>query len=633
MAARAARRRVSPTSLWRRARRAAVGARRGARPQLGHGGPGGRPRRRIRPRTDAARALDGPRRGPERDRPRRGARPRRLRGAHRPRVARRSSRPTAPASSCCIRPRWQVRGLHVRHPTANASPTPGSPSASARTSPVSTSPDSRGRTRASTWRCASPATPSRWRTSATGRMPRTRRTAARSPLPFPYTLAAGERVVQTIDIAVTGTPDGRRPGSRGPHPARGGPAASAMASRPRPRPTLPRQSGGPADGGAWPATPARRASTSRPATGAQPSTAPPAGSSRSIRAPQSPGESDRAEASPPTPARGASAPPGRSGAAPARCALRARRVPPREHRRSRARAPRPPDRARHRLPAHRPGAPCLRSRRDRPAAPRAHRGGTRHRRASAECARISPSSNREHHRPPRGLAGIVFSSTPLFHSLSTAQLVESLPMQRIVATQGVRIAAGIPAHRPDLAASALQRRGDDSSADARARRPPRRLRLGSCSTRSTPGSRHRELAAWTIASAAALAVPGVATLAYFEEWGPRGVRTADGAALPVLAAVSALAAMAGAPGSRGDSPDGLVAGARSPPRRRRHRSGRQPRRSRARQVGVTLPIDGTTRTADVPPGRSSRLTLAHRPLPASTFNPFHLIQEEGRSMR
>jgi len=114
-----------------------------------------------------------------------------------------------------------------------------------------------------------------------------------------------------------------------------------------------------------------------------------------------------------------------------------------------------------------------------------------------------------------------------------------------------------------------------------------------------------ELAAWTIASAAALAVPGVATLAYFEEWGPRGVRTADGAALPVREAVAALAELAGEPGLRGDSPDGLVwaLGARTD-------AGdtvlianldRQPR-----SVEIELP-GGSTRTAEVPAGAFVRL--------------------------
>ncbi|HEY9307804.1 MAG TPA: hypothetical protein VIP82_08345, partial [Microbacterium sp.] len=208
--------------------------------------------------------------------------------------------------------------------------------------------------------------------------------------------------------------------------------------------------------------------------------------------------------------------------------------------------------------------------------------------------------NREHHRLPRGLDGIVFSSTPLFHSLSTAQLVESLPMQRIVATQGVSIAAGIPVHigpislRPhfnDVATTPPPMPEHDDLRDG----------YGSALLDAVDARQWApQLAAWTVASAAALAVPGVATLAYFEEWGPRGVRTADGTALPVLAAVSALAALAGAPGLRGDSPDGLVwaLGART--------AGSDtvlvanldvhPRR-----IEVELPND-TTRTAEVPPG-------------------------------
>lgn len=54
-----------------------------------------------------------------------------------------------------------------------------------------------------------------------------------------------------------------------------------------------------------------------------------------------------------------------------------------------------------------------------------------------------------------------------------------------------------------------------------------------------------ELAASTVASAAALAVPGVATLSYFEEWGPRGVTTAGGIPLPVLDPVTAVAELSG----------------------------------------------------------------------------------------
>lgn len=61
-----------------------------------------------------------------------------------------------------------------------------------------------------------------------------------------------------------------------------------------------------------------------------------------------------------------------------------------------------------------------------------------------------------------------------------------------------------------------------------------------------------------MASAAALAVPGVASLAYFEEWGPRGIRSSDGTDLPVAEALRALADGAGSQLLWGDSPDGLV---------------------------------------------------------------------------
>lgn len=208
--------------------------------------------------------------------------------------------------------------------------------------------------------------------------------------------------------------------------------------------------------------------------------------------------------------------------------------------------------------------------------------------------------NREHHRLPRGLDGIMLSSTPLFHSLSTAQLVESLPMQRLVATQATRIAAGLPVHigpislRPhfnDVATTPPPMPAHDDLRDGygSALLDTVDVRIGA-----------PELAAWTVASAAALTVPGVATLAYFEEWGSRGVRSADGSARPVLDAVTSLAGMAGAVGLRGDSPDGLVwaLGARTP-------GGDAVLVAnldvRPRQVEVTLP-GGETRTADVPAG-------------------------------
>jgi hypothetical protein len=166
--------------------------------------------------------------------------------------------------------------------------------------------------------------------------------------------------------------------------------------------------------------------------------------------------------------------------------------------------------------------------------------------------------NRERDRLPGDLEGIVFSATPLFHSASTAQLVEALGVQRLVALQAVEIAAGAPVHVGPV----TLRPRFNNVATTPAPMPTRAdLRDGYGAQLLDADDERQvaeELAAWTIASAAAFAVPGVASLAYFEEWGPRGLRAADGAPRPVAAAVAALAGLAGARLLHGASPDGLV---------------------------------------------------------------------------
>lgn len=171
--------------------------------------------------------------------------------------------------------------------------------------------------------------------------------------------------------------------------------------------------------------------------------------------------------------------------------------------------------------------------------------------------------NREHHRLPDGLDGIVLSSTPLFHSRGTDQLVEALAMQRRVAQEAVDIASGLPVH---IGPVTLRPRFNDVATTP----PPRPGRTDlaegyGAQLLDADDPRHDsdELAAWTIASAAAFAVPGVAALTFFEEWGPRGIRTAAGRDRPVAAALRALADVAGPDGRactllHGDSPDGLV---------------------------------------------------------------------------
>ncbi|QLD11444.1 hypothetical protein [Microbacterium oleivorans] len=166
--------------------------------------------------------------------------------------------------------------------------------------------------------------------------------------------------------------------------------------------------------------------------------------------------------------------------------------------------------------------------------------------------------NRERHRLPPGLAGIVFSITPLFHSRDTEQLVESLAMQRLVARQAVDIAGGVPVHVGPI----TLRPHVNDVATTPPPRPTASDLAGGYGTHlidaDDPRQGARELAAWTIASAAALAVPGVASLTYFERWGPRGIVTARGDALPVAAAIDAITALSGREALSGGTADGLV---------------------------------------------------------------------------
>ncbi|MEV6348023.1 hypothetical protein [Actinoplanes sp. NPDC051851] len=161
--------------------------------------------------------------------------------------------------------------------------------------------------------------------------------------------------------------------------------------------------------------------------------------------------------------------------------------------------------------------------------------------------------NREQDRIPGDLDGLVFATTPLFHDLGTAQLIESVAIQRIVAEQGVAIARGRPVHVGPIAL----RPRFNNVATAPAPAPVRDDLADGYGARFTGASDPRQaepwLGAWTIASAAALAVPGVESLAYFEEWGPRGV---DG--LPVAGALRELTALGGKPRLWGASPDGLI---------------------------------------------------------------------------
>lgn len=166
--------------------------------------------------------------------------------------------------------------------------------------------------------------------------------------------------------------------------------------------------------------------------------------------------------------------------------------------------------------------------------------------------------NRERHHLPTGLSGLTIALTPLFHAVDTEQLIESVAMQRLVAQQTVEYAADIPVH---VGPVTLRPRFNNvaTSPQPSAQRTDLLEGYGAEFTGQTDTRQSAaELAAWTIASAAALAVPGVASIAWFEEWGPRGIRSSGGIPMPAATAVEAIAALHGSELLHGNSPDGLV---------------------------------------------------------------------------
>ncbi|MFE7504725.1 hypothetical protein [Promicromonospora sp. NPDC057488] len=157
--------------------------------------------------------------------------------------------------------------------------------------------------------------------------------------------------------------------------------------------------------------------------------------------------------------------------------------------------------------------------------------------------------NRCHDLVPADVDGLTFSTTPLFHSGDTEQLVESVAMQRLVAAQAVDLAAGRrPVH---VGPVTLRPRFNDVA-------EPHQDRRADPAHDADPRQSRAELAAWVVAGAAALAVPGVASIAWFEDQGPRGLVGPAGVPRPVAEPVRVLAGLAGRELLSGASPDGRV---------------------------------------------------------------------------
>ncbi|NQX17607.1 hypothetical protein [Rathayibacter sp. VKM Ac-2857] len=159
---------------------------------------------------------------------------------------------------------------------------------------------------------------------------------------------------------------------------------------------------------------------------------------------------------------------------------------------------------------------------------------------------------------------LAFSITPFMHDRSGHQLVESLAVQRTVVRDAAAIADGRPLHIGPITLGARMNAVSTSPFDPGAADIDR----SGYGPEAVPGATDErqqapELAAWVVGSLAALAVPAVASLAYFEQWGPRGIAAATGVS-PAGVVLQWAADLVGSPRLEVDAPGLVVLGAAAP---------------------------------------------------------------------
>jgi hypothetical protein len=157
--------------------------------------------------------------------------------------------------------------------------------------------------------------------------------------------------------------------------------------------------------------------------------------------------------------------------------------------------------------------------------------------------------NREHGRLPADIPELTFSLTPQMHATERAQLIESIPMQATVVRNAGQIAGKRLVHvgpitlRPRFNAVATTdpRAGGDRELE---RGYGAQLVDGATDQRQSADA----LEAWTVASFAAIAqatdAANVASVSYFETTGQRGIRDGD-RPYPVARAIASLAGLRG----------------------------------------------------------------------------------------
>lgn len=157
--------------------------------------------------------------------------------------------------------------------------------------------------------------------------------------------------------------------------------------------------------------------------------------------------------------------------------------------------------------------------------------------------------NREHARLPRDIPALTFSITPQMHATERAQLLESIPIQTSVVRSAGDIARGRPLHiGPVTLATRFNAVATSDSHRSTAESLEDGYGAELTAGATDPRQKSDGLEPWTIASFAAIAsatdTANVASVSYFESFGPRGLRN-DDRAFPVERAISALAGLAG----------------------------------------------------------------------------------------
>jgi hypothetical protein len=143
--------------------------------------------------------------------------------------------------------------------------------------------------------------------------------------------------------------------------------------------------------------------------------------------------------------------------------------------------------------------------------------------------------NRNADALPQDAPAVAFSITPQMHATEVAHMVDTLPMQRLTAQNALRLGSGRPLHLGPVTLkarfNAVATSGEDgAAAEAMA---------------TDPLQPETFAAAWMLGSIAALSIPGVDSVSYFEASGPRGISGPEGLT-PAGELLAALAAVRGA---------------------------------------------------------------------------------------